>query len=95
MSPHFVTPYRKSQKHDGNYADAICEAVGRPSIRFRAARVPPLLLLGDTLAHTWLKGARGKYSMKYLPKIEKAGPEMMANRSEPASSEPACNTGPS
>ena len=25
MSPHFVTPYRKSQKNDGNDADAICE----------------------------------------------------------------------
>jgi transposase len=30
MSPHFVTPYRKSQKNDGNDAEAICEAVGRP-----------------------------------------------------------------
>jgi transposase len=34
MSPHFVAPYRKSQKNDGNDADAICEAVGRPSMRF-------------------------------------------------------------
>ena len=34
MSPHFVTPYRKSQKNDSNDADAICEAVGRPSMRF-------------------------------------------------------------
>ena len=34
MSPHFVTPYRKSQKNDGNDAAAICEAVGRPSMRF-------------------------------------------------------------
>jgi transposase len=34
MSPHFVAPYRKSQKKDGNNADAIYEAVGRPSMRF-------------------------------------------------------------
>jgi hypothetical protein len=34
MSPHFVTPYRKSQKNDGNDAEAVCEAVGRPSMRF-------------------------------------------------------------
>jgi transposase len=34
MSPHCVAPYRKSQKNDGNDADAICEAVGRPSMRF-------------------------------------------------------------
>ena len=34
MSPQFVAPYRKSQKNDGNDAAAICEAVGRPSMRF-------------------------------------------------------------
>jgi len=34
MSPHFVAPYRKSQKNDGNDAAAIGEAVGRPSMRF-------------------------------------------------------------
>ena len=34
MSPHFVTPYRKSQKNDGNDAEAICEAAGRPTMRF-------------------------------------------------------------
>lgn len=34
MSPHFVAPYRKSQKNDCNDAAAICEAVGRPSMRF-------------------------------------------------------------
>jgi transposase len=34
MSPHFVAPYRKSQKNDGNDADAICEAIGRPSMWF-------------------------------------------------------------
>jgi hypothetical protein len=28
MSPHFVAPYRKNQKNDGNDADAIGEAVG-------------------------------------------------------------------
>jgi transposase len=30
----FVTPYRKSSKNDGNDAEAICEAVGRPNMRF-------------------------------------------------------------
>jgi transposase len=38
MSPHFVVPYRKSQKNDGNDADAICEAVGRPSMRYVPAK---------------------------------------------------------
>ena len=38
MTPRFVTPYRKSGKNDGNDAEAICEAVGRPSMRFVAIK---------------------------------------------------------
>ena len=34
MAPKFVVPYRKSGKNDGNDAEAICEAVTRPNIRF-------------------------------------------------------------
>ncbi len=34
MSPQFVKPYVKSNKTDRNDAAAICEAVGRPSMRF-------------------------------------------------------------
>jgi transposase len=34
MAPKFVAPYRKSGKNDGNDAEAICEAVSRPSMRF-------------------------------------------------------------
>ena len=34
MMARFVTPYRKSSKNDGNDAEAICEAVGRPNMRF-------------------------------------------------------------
>ena len=34
MAPKFVIPYRKSGKNDGNDAEAICEAVTRPSMRF-------------------------------------------------------------
>jgi transposase len=37
ISPQFVTPYVKSNKSDRNDAEAICEAVGRPTMRF----VPP------------------------------------------------------
>jgi transposase len=33
-APKFVAPYRKSGKNDGNDAEAICEAVSRPSMRF-------------------------------------------------------------
>lgn len=34
MAPQFVKPYVKSQKNDGNDAEAICEAVTRPHMRF-------------------------------------------------------------
>ena len=34
MAPKFVAPYRKSGKNDSTDAEAICEAVGRPSMRF-------------------------------------------------------------
>ena len=36
MAPKFVAPYRKSGKNDGNDAEAICEAVARPTMRFVA-----------------------------------------------------------
>jgi transposase len=34
MAGQFVAPYRKGGKNDGNDAEAICEAVGRPTMRF-------------------------------------------------------------
>ena len=34
MAPKFIVPYRKNQKNDGNDAEAICEAVDRPNMRF-------------------------------------------------------------
>ena len=39
MAAQFVNPYRKSGKNDANDAEAICEAVGRPNMRF--VSVPP------------------------------------------------------
>ena len=34
ISPQFVAPYVKSNKNDRNDAEAICEAVSRPNMRF-------------------------------------------------------------
>ena len=34
MAPKFVIPYRKGGKNDSNDAEAICEAVCRPNMRF-------------------------------------------------------------
>jgi transposase len=38
MSPALVAPYRKGNKHDRNDADAVLEAVSRPSMRFVAVK---------------------------------------------------------
>ena len=38
MAPQFVKPYVKSNKNDANDAEAICEAMSRPSMRFVAIK---------------------------------------------------------
>src|SRR6201993_1267406 len=38
IAPQFVKPYVKSNKNDANDAEAICEAVARPSMRFVPAK---------------------------------------------------------
>ena len=40
IAPQFVKPYVKGNKHDANDAEAICEAVGRPSMRFVPLKSP-------------------------------------------------------
>lgn len=38
IAPQFVKPYVKSNKNDANDAEAICEALGRPNMRFVAVK---------------------------------------------------------
>jgi transposase len=38
IAPQFVKPYVKSNKNDANDAEAICEAVSRPQMRFVPAK---------------------------------------------------------
>jgi transposase len=40
MAPRFVSPYRKNSKNAGNDAEAICEAVSRPHMRFIPIKTP-------------------------------------------------------
>jgi transposase len=42
MAPQFVKPYVKTNKSDRNDAEAICEAVGRPSMRFVPVKTAPM-----------------------------------------------------
>ena len=39
IAPQFVKPYVKSNKNDANDAEAICEAMSRPNMRFVAVKV--------------------------------------------------------
>ncbi len=38
IAPQFVKPYVKSNKNDANDAEAICEAMSRPNMRFVAIK---------------------------------------------------------
>ena len=38
IPPQFVKPYVKSNKNDANDAEAICEAMSRPNMRFMAVK---------------------------------------------------------
>ena len=38
IPPQFVKPYVKSNKNDANDAEAICEAMSRPSMRYVAVK---------------------------------------------------------
>ena len=62
MAPSYVKPYVKRQKNDAADAEAICEAVGRPTMRFVAVKTveqqsvmvlhrTPLLLMRADRAH--------------------------------------------
>jgi transposase len=42
MPPAYVKPYVKRQKNDTTDAEAICEAVTRPTMRFVATKTPGL-----------------------------------------------------
>ena len=40
MPPAYVKPYVKRQKNDATDAEAICEAVSRPNMRFVETKTP-------------------------------------------------------
>jgi transposase len=59
MAPRFVKPYRQNDKSDRNDAQAICEAVGRPNMRFVAIKSEEQqLMLSLHRVHEGLKRER-------------------------------------
>ena len=75
MSPEFVRPYVKSNKNDARDAEAICEAVGRPSRRLVAVkrqaqqdmlalhRVRSLLIRERTALMNQMRGLLAEYGI--------------------------------
>ena len=54
MAPVFVKPYFESNRRDRNDAEAICEAVQRPSMRFVTPHTPEQ----QAVLHLWLASIR-------------------------------------
>jgi transposase len=75
MATHFVGAYRKSGKNDSNDAEAICEAVGRPNMRFVAVkteeqqailavhRARELVVAGRTAQVNQIRGLLGEFGL--------------------------------
>jgi transposase len=82
MAPQHVKPYVKGNKNDMNDAEAICEAVGRPNMRFVAVktvaqqdlqschRVRTLLVRQRTAKANEIRGLLGEYGIVVVNRIE-------------------------
>jgi transposase len=92
ISPQFVKPYVKGNKNDANDAEAICEAVGRPNMRFVPAKTPEQqellalhrvrsgLVKERTAQANQLRGLLGEYGIvigKGLAQLRKRLPEIL------------------
>lgn len=82
MAPQHVKPYVKGNKNDMNDAEAICEAVGRPNMRFVAVktvaqqdlqschRVRTLLVRQRTAKANEIRGLLSEYGIVVVNRIE-------------------------
>jgi transposase len=89
IAPQFVKPYVKTNKNDANDAEAICEAMSRPSMRFVAVktveqqdlqavhRVRTSLVHDRTAKANQMRGLVYEYGLvapQHLPALRKAVP---------------------
>src|SRR3984893_9178268 len=97
MSPRFVRPYVKSNKNDARDAEAICEAVGRPSMRFVAVksqaqqdmlalhRVRSLLVRERTALMNQIRGLLAEYGIivaQGAARLRRAVAEILGDHNE-------------
>jgi len=96
IAPQFVKPYVKSNKSDRNDAEAICEAMSRPSMRFvelksveqqdiqAAHRVRAELIKQRTAKVNQIRGLAGEYGLVASPQVSylrKAVPQWLEDAS--------------
>jgi transposase len=94
MAAQFVNPYRKSGKNDENDAEAICEAVGRPNMRFVTVksdeqqavlmmhRTRNLTVSNRTAHANQIRGLLGEFGLVVpvgLKRLRKQLPEILAD----------------
>jgi len=92
MSPQFVKPYVKSGKNDANDAEAICEAVSRPNMRFvqiksveqqvmqAEHRIRARLIKARTALGNEIRGLLGEFGIALpvsLANLRRAIPELL------------------
>ena len=92
MSPQFVKPYVKSGKNDANDAEAICEAVSRPNMRFVRVksveqqvmqaehRIRARLIRARTALSNEIRGLLGEFGIVLpasLANLRRAIPELL------------------
>src|SRR5262249_44934887 len=93
LAPQFVKPYLKSQKNDANDAEAICEAVSRPNMRFvpnisveqqdlqALHRIRSRMIGSRTQLGNQIRGLLAEYGSVlplHLSQVRKALPELIA-----------------
>jgi transposase len=94
MAPQFVKPYVKSNKNDANDAEAICEAVGRPTMRFVSVktiaqqdlqaihRIRSELVRQRTAKVNQIRGLLSEYGIvvgRHVATLRRALPELLEN----------------
>lgn len=99
IAPQFVAPYRKNDKNDRNDAEAICEAVGRPHMRFvpvkgleqhpmlTVHRVRQLLVTERNALVNQARGLLAEYGLIVptgIGAVRRALPELLATPTLPA-----------
>ena len=88
MAAKFVHPYSRSQKNYGNDAEAICEAVGRPKMRFVPVKSAEQALLAIHRVRAELVGARTALINQLRGLLIEFGIALPKGRSVPCASRP-------